>query len=117
MVDLSLEDKKILAHERHALAPTTPPGFQKHHFIMSEPSRCLFSIRVARDGGYGMNCYQRSSFFFSLLFLLELCWQLKIFLLIINISTLNLILLFLIFVLGYNVNFLFVLNFIFNFNL
>jgi hypothetical protein len=64
MVDLSLEDKNILAHERHALAPTTPPGFQKHHFIMSEPSRCLFSIRVARDGGYGMNCYQRSSFFF-----------------------------------------------------
>jgi hypothetical protein len=28
MVDLFLEDKKILAHERHALAPTTPPGFR-----------------------------------------------------------------------------------------
>jgi hypothetical protein len=65
MVDLSLEDKKILAHERHALAPTTPPDFQKHYFIMSEPSQCLFSIRLARDGGYEMNCYQRSSLFSS----------------------------------------------------
>jgi hypothetical protein len=44
MVDLSLEDKKILAHERHALAPTTPPDFQKHYFIMSEPSQCLFLL-------------------------------------------------------------------------